>query len=178
MSSVTTPRDRRAAYSSSPKSSPTGPTTRVSARNEDASEKCTAEPPSRRSRLPDSVSTASKAMQPTTVSDMRRERVVGEPSRQPPSPDRFGMAASLLGRNDDLRRARPLRAHHAGPERRGVPVAESDPGTGDPAPARGARRDRAGPDRPGQDGRLRAAVARVRGSVRPGGAVPGPDADA
>src|SRR4051812_8089342 len=75
MSSVITPRLWSTAYSASPKSSPTGPTTRVSARNEDASEKCTAAPPSRRSRLPVSVSTASKAMDPTTVSDIRPERV-------------------------------------------------------------------------------------------------------
>jgi NADPH2:quinone reductase len=46
---------------------------RVSARNEDASEKCTAAPPSRRSRRPAGVSTASKAMEPTTVSDMGAE---------------------------------------------------------------------------------------------------------
>src|SRR4051794_30674129 len=74
-SSVTTPRLWSTAYSSGPKSSPTGPTMRVSARNEDASEKCTAAPPSRRARLPASVSTASKAMEPTTVSDIRPERV-------------------------------------------------------------------------------------------------------
>src|SRR4051795_474250 len=71
MSSVITPRECSAAYSSSPKSSPTGPTTRVSSKNDDASEKCTAEPPSSRSRRPVWVSTASKAMDPTTVSDMR-----------------------------------------------------------------------------------------------------------
>src|SRR5215217_2879336 len=71
MSSVITPRLRRTAYSSSPKSSPTGPITRVSARNEEASEKCTAAPPSSRSRLAVCVSTASNAMEPTTV------RVIG-----------------------------------------------------------------------------------------------------
>src|SRR4051794_11270970 len=70
MSSVITPRECSAPYSSSPKSSPTGPTTRVSAKNEEASEKCTAEPPSSRSRFPVSVSTASNAMDPTTVSDI------------------------------------------------------------------------------------------------------------
>ncbi len=48
---------------------------RVSAKNDDASEKWTAEPPSSRSRLPASVSTASKAMEPTTVSDMGGKRV-------------------------------------------------------------------------------------------------------
>ena len=71
MSSVMTPRSRRTAYSASPKSSPTGPITRVSARNEEASEKCTAAPPSRRSRLAVCVSTASNAMDPTTVRLMR-----------------------------------------------------------------------------------------------------------
>src|SRR4051794_38560193 len=76
MSSVITPRECSAAYSSSPKSSPTGPTTCVSAKNDDASEKCTAEPPSSLSRLPACVSTASNAMDPTTVTlAMRRGRV-------------------------------------------------------------------------------------------------------
>src|SRR3954470_14756505 len=70
MSSVLTERPCRTANSSSPKSSPTGPTTRVSAKNEDASEKCTAEPPSSRSRFLVSVSTASNAMDPTTVRDI------------------------------------------------------------------------------------------------------------
>ena len=39
---------------------------------DEASEKCTAAPPSSRSRLPVGVSTASNAMDPTTVSVMRR----------------------------------------------------------------------------------------------------------
>src|SRR4051812_6312132 len=82
MSSVITPRSRRTAYSASPKSSPTGPTTRVSAKKEEASEKWTAAPPSRRSRLPDSVSTASKAMDPTTVRDIwAREGSGGQPTQ-------------------------------------------------------------------------------------------------
>jgi NADPH2:quinone reductase len=75
MSSVMTPRLRRTSYSASPKSSPTGPITRVSARKEEASEKCTAAPPSRRSRFSVWVSTASKAMDPTTVRLMRASRV-------------------------------------------------------------------------------------------------------
>src|SRR3954469_20535135 len=75
MSSVITPRARSTAYSASPKSSPTGPITRVSARNEEASAKCTAAPPSRRSRLAVCVSTASNAMDPTTVRLMRAGRV-------------------------------------------------------------------------------------------------------
>src|SRR5215212_3089058 len=75
MSSVITPRSRSTAYSASPKSSPTGPITRVSARNEEASAKCTAAPPRRRSRLAVCVSTASKAMDPTTVRLMRARRV-------------------------------------------------------------------------------------------------------
>src|SRR5919112_2108145 len=75
MSSVMTPRSRSTAYSSSPKSSPTGPITRVSARNEEASAKCTAAPPRRRSRLAVCVSTASNAMDPTTVRLMRSSRV-------------------------------------------------------------------------------------------------------
>ena len=68
MSSVFTPRACSTPYSASPKSSPTGPTTRTSVKNEAASEKCTAEPPSIRSRSPNGVLTASKAMDPTTVS--------------------------------------------------------------------------------------------------------------
>src|SRR3954454_12921242 len=67
MSSVLTPRPCRTANCASPKSSPTGPTTCASAKNDEASEKCTAEPPSILSRLPACVSTASNAMDPTTV---------------------------------------------------------------------------------------------------------------
>src|SRR3954467_15476730 len=67
MSSVLTPRACSTPNSASPKSSPTGPTTDVSAKKDDASAKCTAEPPSIRSRLPACVSTASNAMEPTTV---------------------------------------------------------------------------------------------------------------
>src|SRR4051794_19543951 len=67
MSSVLTPRACRTPNSASPKSSPTGPTTCASAKKQDASEKCTAEPPSILSRLPACVSTASNAMEPTTV---------------------------------------------------------------------------------------------------------------
>src|SRR3954454_2429413 len=75
MSSVITPRSRSTAYSGSPKSSPTGPITRVSTRKEEASAKWTAAPPSRRSRLAVCVSTASNAMDPTTVRLMRAGRV-------------------------------------------------------------------------------------------------------
>src|SRR5918997_4281682 len=75
MSSVITPRSRRTAYSGSRKSPPTGPITRVSARKEEASAKCTAAPPRRRSRLAVCVSTASNAMDPTTVRLMRAGRV-------------------------------------------------------------------------------------------------------
>ena len=70
-SSVLVPRVWRTANSSSPKSSPTGPTTRTSSKSDAAREKCTAEPPSSRSRSPNGVLTASKAMDPTTV------RVIG-----------------------------------------------------------------------------------------------------
>ena len=79
MSSVTTPRRRSTSYSASPKSSPTGPTTRVSAKYEEAMAKCTAEPPSSRSRLPAGVSTASNAMEPTTVSVMAARDHSGAP---------------------------------------------------------------------------------------------------
>ena len=72
MSSVTTPWRRSTSYSASPKSSPTGPTGRTSVKKLAASEKCTAEPPSARSRSPNGVLIASNAIDPTTVSDMRR----------------------------------------------------------------------------------------------------------
>src|SRR4051794_17935144 len=61
------PRFLRTSYSSSPKSSPTGPTTRTSVKKLAASEKWTAEPPSMRSRSPNGVFTESKAMEPTTT---------------------------------------------------------------------------------------------------------------
>src|SRR3954453_15801508 len=67
MSSVFTPRACRTAYSSSPKSSPTGPTTRTSQKKDAASEKCTADPPSMRSRSPKGVFTESNAIDPTTT---------------------------------------------------------------------------------------------------------------
>src|SRR3954466_13721717 len=67
MSSVAMPRLRRTSYSASPKSSPTGPTIRTSVKKLAASEKCTAEPPSMRSRSPNGVRTASKAIDPTTT---------------------------------------------------------------------------------------------------------------
>ena len=76
MSSVLTPRSRSTAYSASPKSSPTGPTTRTSVKKLAASEKWVAAPPRMRSRSPKGVLIASNAIDPTTVTDMRRERLV------------------------------------------------------------------------------------------------------
>src|SRR2546423_9085744 len=61
------PRCLRTSYSSSPKSSPTGPTTRTSQKKLAASEKCTAEPPSMRLRSPNGVFTESNAIDPTTT---------------------------------------------------------------------------------------------------------------
>src|SRR5688500_11935066 len=75
MSSVMTPRARSTAYSASPKSSPTRPLPRVSARMPAASEKCTAAAPRTRAGLAVCVSTASNAMDPTTVRLMRPSRV-------------------------------------------------------------------------------------------------------
>src|SRR5215212_738655 len=69
MSSTATLWDRSMSRCSSPKSSPTGPTTWTSVKKRAASAKCTAEPPSIRSRSPNGVLTESKAMEPTTVSD-------------------------------------------------------------------------------------------------------------
>src|SRR5262245_49970752 len=70
MSSVSTPWRRSASYSASPKSSPTGPTGRTWVKKLEASEKWVAEPPSARSRSPNGVLIASKAIDPTTVSDI------------------------------------------------------------------------------------------------------------
>ena len=58
-SSVTVPRVRRISMSSSAKSSPTGPTTRTSSKNDAARAKWVAAPPSIRSRDPNGVLTAS-----------------------------------------------------------------------------------------------------------------------
>src|ERR1035437_1582890 len=70
MSETSTPRRRITANCSSPKSSPTGPTTRTSSKKEAASAKCTAAPPSIRSRSPNGVLTVSYAIDPTTVIGM------------------------------------------------------------------------------------------------------------
>src|SRR5436190_23948982 len=77
------PRSRRTANSGSPKSSPTGPTTRTSEKKDAASEKCTAEPPSMRSRSPNGVRTASNAIDPTTVTVTARGSVPPIGSRKP-----------------------------------------------------------------------------------------------
>ena len=53
--------------SSSPKSSPTRPTMWTSSKNDAASAKYVAAPPSIRSRSPNGVLTASNATEPTTV---------------------------------------------------------------------------------------------------------------
>src|SRR4051812_41881438 len=74
MSEVSTPRPSRTASSSSPKSSPTGPTTWISEKKLAARAKWTAEPPSIRSRSPNGLLTESKAIDPTTVRDMAVER--------------------------------------------------------------------------------------------------------
>src|SRR4051794_4143204 len=72
MSSQTTPRDSSTANCSVPKSSPTGPTGRTSVKKLAARLKCTAAPPSMRSRSPNGVLPASKAIDPTTVSAIPR----------------------------------------------------------------------------------------------------------
>jgi hypothetical protein len=66
-SSVIVPRVRSTRQASSSKSSPTGPTTRTSSKNDAPSAKWVAAPPSIRSRTPNGVLTASKAIDPTTV---------------------------------------------------------------------------------------------------------------
>ena len=67
MSLVSTRRSCSTAYSASPKSSPTGPTTRTSVKKLAASEKWTADPPSMRSRSPNGVRTESNAIDPMTT---------------------------------------------------------------------------------------------------------------
>src|SRR5438309_6336722 len=67
MSSTSTPRRRSTSSCSSPKSSPIGPTMRTSLKKLAASAKCTAAPPSIRSRSPNGVLTVSYAIEPTTV---------------------------------------------------------------------------------------------------------------
>src|SRR3954469_5375420 len=83
MSSVLTPRACGPADSGFPKSSPTGPTTRTSVKNDAASEKCTAEPPSMRSRCPNGVCTASNAIEPTTTRLMRSRRLAVDSDSAP-----------------------------------------------------------------------------------------------
>src|SRR3954453_16181299 len=117
MSSVTTPRFWRTAYSSSPKSSPTGPTTRTSQKKLAASEKCTAEPPSMRSRSPKGGFTESKAMDPTTT------RLIGGAAylagRHARDTDRrVGRARGDAARGDARARARGRRGADRGVARR------------------------------------------------------------
>src|SRR5436305_8820192 len=123
MSSVLMPRSRSTRYSSSPKSSPTGPTMRTSQKKLAASEKCTAEPPSMRSRSPNGVLTESYAIEPTTTrpmgaaaylarhdagdSDRRVGRPRGDAARG------HARAGARRGRGPDrgLARGRELRGH-------------------------------------------------------------------
>src|SRR5216684_3234937 len=60
----------KTSLSAWPKSPPTTATTRTSVKKLAEIEKCEAEPPSMRSRLPNGVSTASNATEPTTSNDM------------------------------------------------------------------------------------------------------------
>src|SRR5687768_5811068 len=66
------PRPRNAAISFSPKSSPTTATRFTGAKNDAATEKKEALPPSTRSARPNGVSTVSYATLPTTRIDIRR----------------------------------------------------------------------------------------------------------
>src|SRR3954464_8514680 len=104
MSSAIPPRFWRTAYSSSPKSSPTGPTTRTSVKKLAASEKCTAEPPSIRSRSPNGVLTASKAIDPTTTRLIDARRLAERPG--PPLEARANRLPAHAGSADrGVRRA-------------------------------------------------------------------------
>src|SRR3954452_10711786 len=97
-SSVLVPRVCSTVISSSPKSSPTGPTTRTSSKNDAARAKCVAAPPSIRSRSPKGVLTASKARDPTTVRLMGRGTL---PEPRPPGGAPLG--ASRGGRLAPMR---------------------------------------------------------------------------
>src|SRR5215210_2191720 len=96
MSATSTPRERRSSTCSAPKSSPTGPTTWTSLKNLAASAKCTAEPPSIRSRSPNGVRTESNAIEPTTASDT--DPGSDEPGVQGhPAVDEQGRADDVVG---------------------------------------------------------------------------------
>src|SRR6266576_1003627 len=123
MSSVLTPRSRSTAYCSSPKSSPTGPTTRTSVKKLAASEKWTAEPPSMRSRSPKGVFTESNAIDPTTTRliggaaylaghDARdTDRRVGRPRGDAARGHTVARAWRGRGADRGLARGRELRRH-------------------------------------------------------------------
>ena len=79
--------------------------------------------------------------------------------------------------NDQFCRSWPGSRYPRGGPRRRLRGADSDSGADDPAAARRLGRDRSGPDRLGQDGRVRVADAPVRRSFRAGGARARADAD-
>ena len=102
-----------------PKSSPTGPTARTSSKNDAARLKWVAAPPSMRSRAPNGVLTASKAMDPTTVrlmealsgrdaASMARVIAATQPTRSAP-PGRLHARDPA----DGVRRPRGARARRA-----------------------------------------------------------------
>ena len=102
-------------------------------------------------------------------------RALGRPPgpRGPPGPPHQQASscstppASVRGTHDDVQRSRALRIDARGPRPSGLHQSHPHPGAGDPAAPRGQGRDRPGPDRHRQDGRLRAAHGRVRGPGRP-----------
>src|SRR5258708_1328128 len=170
-SSVSMPCRVSTAVCSSPKSSPTIPTTRTCVKKLAASEKWVAEPPSMRSRSPNGVATESNATEPTTTSDIRRYRATpgGETSfreghrNRPITPTRGPNGRSTYRQDHRiLRRQRGRRAGRGhdslgAPEGRGcdgrdgVAGAGSDPDDGPPRQVRhlsgrqGGQAGRAGP---------------------------------
>ena len=107
------PRARSSSSGSSPKSSPTVPTTRTSVKKLAARAKWTAEPPSILSRSPNGVCTASKAIEPTTVSGIAR------PSCQTCALDARDSSRRIRGpRGDEPRRAARSRARRRHGRRR------------------------------------------------------------
>src|ERR1700690_4487799 len=94
MSLMSTPRAASTSSSAGPKSSPTGPTTRTSSKNEAARAKWGAVPPSIRVRSPKGVLTESKAIDPTAVTGTRSGTISGR-ARPRPAPNKLRSMATF-----------------------------------------------------------------------------------
>ena len=144
----------------SPKSSPTGPTTRTSSKNDAASAKCTAAPPSMRSRDAERGPTASKAIDPTTVTGMRADPTCPA-ARRRADRSRDALSGGVTAFADLGLSASTLQALQDVGYEKPSPIQEQ----AIPSDARGRGHHRPGPDRLRQDRRVRAADRRVRRSL-------------